>query len=447
MQEPRVSVGILNAERIEFVLYGDYKLEKSNEIFQGQFTAYLENDEIKVSSGEKIITLKPYEGFVPSNEKSDSFMIRDVLIGIAFHWQQKQNQQFRGAIKFVKENGKLTAVNYLLVEDYLVSVISSEMSANSSIELLKAHAIISRSWLFAQMEKEKEIGIKNEKPVSAHITEDELIRWYDREDHILYDVCADDHCQRYQGITKLYAHNAQRAVEETRGMVLTYNDKICDTRFSKSCGGISESFENVWEPVEHPYLKAIIDYKFPPDGFNLDLTVEENAVKWIKDNPPAFCNTHDERVLSQFLVDYDQDTRDFYRWTIEYTQEEISNLIKKKSGIDFGDILDFEPVERGYSGRLIKLKIIGSKKILTVGKELEIRKILSEAHLYSSAIVIEKSEIKDGIPQRFKIYGAGWGHGVGLCQIGAAVMSDMGYKFDEILMHYFKDTLIKKLYL
>ena len=446
MQEPRISVGILNAEKIEFVLYGDYKLERSDEIFQGKFTAFLENDEIKVSSGEKTITLKPNEGFYPSNEKSDSFMIRDVLIGIAFHWQQKQNQQFRGAIKFVKENGKLTAVNYLLVEDYLVSVISSEMSANSSIELLKAHAIISRSWLFAQIERKKEVSSKKEKPVSSHITEDELIRWYDREDHILYDVCADDHCQRYQGITKLYAHNAQKAVEETRGMVITYDDKICDARFSKSCGGISESFENVWEPVEHPYLKTIIDYKFPPDGFELDLTVEENAVKWIKGNPPAFCNTDDERVLSQFLVDYDQSTRDFYRWTLEYTQEEISSLIKRKSGIDFGDILDFEPVERGYSGRLIKLKIIGSKKTLTVGKELEIRKILSEAHLYSSAIVIEKSEIKDGVPQRFKIYGAGWGHGVGLCQIGAAVMSDLGYKFDEILMHYFKDTLIQKLY-
>ena len=446
MQEPRVSVGILNAEKIEFVLYGDYKLERCDEIFQGKFTAYLENDEIKVSSGEKTITLKPNESFYPLNEKSDSFMIRDVLIGIAFHWQQKQNQQFRGAIRFVKENGKLTAVNYLLVEDYLVSVISSEMSANSSIELLKAHAIISRSWLFAQMEKKKEFSKKKEKPVSFHITEDELIRWYDREDHVLYDVCADDHCQRYQGVTKLYAHNAQKAVEETRGMVLTYNDKICDTRFSKSCGGISESFENVWEPVEHPYLKTIIDYKFPPDGFELDLTVEENAVKWIKGNPPAFCNTDDERVLSQFLVDYDQSTRDFYRWTLEYEQEEISELIKRKSGIDFGDILDFEPVERGYSGRLIKLKIIGSKKTLTVGKELEIRKILSEVHLYSSAIVIEKSEIKDGVPQRFKIYGAGWGHGVGLCQIGAAVMSDLGYKFDEILMHYFKDTLIQKLY-
>ncbi len=446
MQNPKISVGILNADEIKFVLYGDYKLKDGDEIFQGEFTAKLENDQIKVTSKDKVVILKPDEGFFPSNEESDSFMIRDVIIGIQFHWQQKQNQQFRGAIKFVKENGKLTAVNYLSVEDYLVSVISSEMSANSSIELLKAHAIISRSWLFAQMEKKKSLGESKGNIPSQIVTEEEIVRWYDREDHKLYDVCADDHCQRYQGITMLHAHNAQQAIEETKGMVLTYNDKICDTRFSKSCGGISESFENVWEPVEHPYLKSIVDYKFPPDGFDLDLTKEENAAEWIKDNPPAFCNTKDERVLSQFLVDYDRDTRDFYRWTVEFTQEEIASLIKKKSGIDFGDILDFEPVERGHSGRLVKLKIIGSRKTMIIGKELEIRKVLSEAHLYSSAIVIEKSDEEDGVPQRFKIYGAGWGHGVGLCQIGAAVMSDLGYKFDEILMHYFKDSTIKKLY-
>ncbi len=446
MQVPKVSVGILNADEIRFVLYGDYKLKDSDEIFQGEFTAKLEGDKIRIDSKEKTVFLKHDEGFFPSNDKIDSFMIRDVVIGIAFHWQQKQNQQFRGAIKFVKENGKITAVNYLSIEDYLVSVISSEMSANSSIELLKAHAIISRSWLFAQIEKKNAIAKSEKKFKSVQKTEGELIRWYDREDHTLYDVCADDHCQRYQGITMLYAHNAQKAIEETTGMVLTYDGKICDTRFSKSCGGISEAFENVWEPVEYPYLKPIIDYKFPPDGFELDLTKEENAVKWIKSNPEAFCNTTDERVLSQFLVDYDRETKDFYRWKVVYTQEEIAGLIKKKSGIDFGDILDFEPVERGYSGRLVKLKIIGSKKTLTIGKELEIRKVLSEAHLYSSAIVIEKSDVQNGVPQKFTIYGAGWGHGVGLCQIGAAVMSDLGYKFDEILTHYFKNAKIRKLY-
>jgi SpoIID/LytB domain protein len=446
MHNPKVSVGILNADEIKFVLYGDYHLENGKEIFQGNFSATLENNKVKITSEDKTFYIEIGEGFEPSNEESDSFMIRDVLIGINFHWQQKQNQQFLGAIKFVKENGKLTAVNYLSVEDYLVSVISSEMSATSSIELLKAHAVISRSWLFAQMEKKKELDSQHKKNTSSFVSEDEIIRWYDREDHTLYDVCADDHCQRYQGITKLYAHNAQTAIEETKGLVLVYDDKICDTRFSKSCGGISENFENVWEPIEHPYLKAIVDYKFPPDGYELDLTIEENAVKWIKSNPPAFCNTNDERVLNQFLVDYDRNTKDFYRWTIEYTQEEISELIARKTGIDFGEILDFVPIERGPSGRLIKLRVVGSKKTMTIGKELEIRKMLSENHLYSSAIVIEKKNIENGVPKNFKIYGAGWGHGVGLCQIGAAVMSDMGYKFDEILAHYFKDANLKKIY-
>jgi SpoIID/LytB domain protein len=240
---------------------------------------------------------------------------------------------------------------------------------------------------------------------------------------------------------------AKQAIEETRGIVLTFDDKICDTRYSKSCGGISESFENVWEPVKHPYLSHIVDYKFSPENIDTDFSEEANAEKWIRSNPPAFCNTQDRRVLSQVLLEYDQKTVDFYRWKVEYTQEELSKLIFEKSGIDFGEILDLVPVERGYSARFIKLKIIGSKKTLIIGKELEIRRILSPSHLYSSAFVVEKQDISEnGLPGKFILLGAGWGHGVGLCQIGAAVMGQLGYSFDEILLHYFRGAKLKKIY-
>ncbi len=443
---PNISVAILNADEISFVLYGNFRLENSDETIRGEFAAKLEDGKIIVIQDDKKIEIEENSGFSPIDKENDTFMIRDVVIGIDFHWEQKRNQKFLGAIKFVKENGRVTALNYLSAEDYLVSVISSEMSPTSSLELLKAHSIISRSWLFAQIkrkEKGKIAEVKNKYFTDNH---NERIRWYDREDHLLYDVCADDHCQRYQGVTKLFAHNAQAAVELTRGMVLYYEDEICDARFSKSCGGITEAFENVWEPRAFPYLQSVVDFKYYPDDFEPDLTVEENAVKWIKGNPPAFCNTTDEKVISEFLVDYDQETKDFYRWKIEYSQSELTNILRRKTGIDFGEILDLLPMERGYSGRLIRLKIIGSKKSLIIGKELEIRNALAESHLYSSAIAIDKLNIENGVPGKFVIWGAGWGHGVGLCQIGAAVMAEMGYKFDEILNHYFKNTIIKKIY-
>jgi len=443
---PQISVAILNSDEISFVLYGNYHLENSKEIFQGEFKAKLINEKIIVTQNEKEIEIKENSGFYPTDNDNDSFMIRDVVIGINFHWEQKRNQKFIGAIKFIKENGKITALNYLSAEDYLVSVISSEMSPTSSIELLKAHSIISRSWLFAQIERKENKTKKQWKEALPILNENERIRWYDREDHLLYDVCADDHCQRYQGITLLYAHNAQIAVEMTKGMVLVYENNICDARFSKSCGGISEAFENVWEPVPHPYLQSVVDFKYLPDEYELDLRIEKNAIKWIKNSPPAFCNTKDEKVISEFLVDYDQQTKDFYRWKVEYSQSELANIIKRKTAVDFGSIIDLVPIERGYSGRLIKLKIVGSKKSMIIGKELEIRSALAESHLYSSAIVVDKINIENGIPQKFVIWGAGWGHGVGLCQIGAAVMANMGYKFDEILSHYFKNSTIKKIY-
>jgi SpoIID/LytB domain protein len=312
--------------------------------------------------------------------------------------------------------------------------------------MLKSLAVVSRSWLLAQIEKSKSIKMKKEVYSSESRTEDEYIKWYDREEHELFDVCADDHCQRYQGITKISTQAARQAVEETFGLVLMFENKICDARFSKSCGGITEAFHNVWEPVVHEYLTSIIDYKFEPENYNIDFSEEKNARKWIMGNPPAYCNTKEEKILSQVLIDYDQETKDFFRWKVVYSQTEISDLISKNSGMDFGEIIDLIPIERGASSRLIKLKIKGSKKELVVGKELEIRRLLSLTHLYSSAITIEKQNVDNNIPGKFVLYGAGWGHGVGLCQIGAAVMAERGHSFDEILLHYFNNARLNKIY-
>ncbi|MCF6268657.1 MAG: SpoIID/LytB domain-containing protein [Melioribacteraceae bacterium] len=446
MTEPNVSVAIMSNNEITFELHGDFECSCNGKPWSGKYIAKYENDIITISNDSETHTVENNTTFYSDDIGANTFLLREVLIGKNFHWQQKENQRFQGSLKFLIEDGVLTAVNVLPIESYLTSVISSEMNATSSHELLKAHSIISRSWLLAQTDKSKDIIASNQEYESEIKTNNELIKWYDKEDHTLYDVCADDHCQRYQGITKLTEHNAQEAVASTRGIVLKYDDKICDTRFSKSCGGISESFENVWEPIEHPYLQKVVDYKYDPEEYELDLRKEAAADKWIRNNPSAYCNTTDERILSQVLVDYDRDTTDFYRWRVEYTQEEISAIIKKRSGIDFGNIIDLIPIERGYSGRLIKLKIVGSNKVLTIGKELEIRKILSESHLYSSGFVVDKGKEIDGVPSKFVLIGSGWGHGVGLCQIGAAVMGEMGFTFDVILLHYFKNTDIKRIY-
>jgi stage II sporulation protein D len=444
MNEPTISIGILSAPQINFDLYGDFTTPDVPKKLSGRYTAGIENDKIVVikengnSFSGKEITITPDE------LETESFLLRDVVIGKSFHWEKKENQRFRGELKFIKEDDKITAVNNILIEEYLSSVISSEMSANSSLELLKAHAIVSRGWLLAQLEKKISNG--SHKSVNEFITEKEIIRWYDREDHTNYDLCADDHCQRYQGVSKIINDNAVNAIEATRGLVLKYDDVICDTRYSKCCGGMSEGFENVWEPVKHNYLSPIVDYKFELDGIDYDLTLDIPAERWIKSNPHAFCNTNDPKILSQILVDSDRPTNNFFRWRVEYSQEELSQIIKEKSGIDFGNILDLIPVERGYSGRILKLKIVGDNKTFIIGKELEIRKTLSKSHLYSSAFTVHKKEIKNNIPQKFILDGAGWGHGVGLCQIGAAVMGESGYNFDEILLHYFKGAKIQKIY-
>jgi SpoIID/LytB domain protein len=443
MLEPQLSIGIMYQAEIIFRLNERYLLAPNGVPFEGiQKVEYLNgkiwlNDEM--TDEEELI-------FEPVRYHEASFELNDVTIGINFHWERKEDQTFKGSLKIMIENDKLTAINILPLEDYLVSVISSEMSATSSLELLKAHAIISRSWLLAQTEKGENLQHSGKTYQSISETPEEYIRWYDREDHLNFDVCADDHCQRYQGITRQSTELVEQAIAATRGMLLMSNGKICDARFSKSCGGIAETFENVWEPEVHSYLQAIIDNPNAPEGFDTDLTNEAAADKWIRNAPVAFCNTRDKEVLSQVLNDYDQETKDFYRWKLTYQQADLAELIARKTGRDFGAILDLVPVERGKSGRLKKLKIVGSKLALTIGKELEIRKTLSESHLYSSAFVVDKLNITNGIPGEFVLTGAGWGHGVGLCQIGAAMMGAKGYKYDEILLHYFRGASISKEY-
>ena len=442
--QPKIHVGIIANDEIRFLLKQKFHSEKKEEFLPSDYIATIENNQIclKSESGNKFCSTS----FLISPEKTDEvFELKNVIIGVDFHWEQQENQQFKGALKLIPENGKVRAINIIDLEEYLKSVISSEMSATSSMELLKAHAVISRSWLLAQIEKTKSIQSRGGLYQTSHENENEIIRWYDREDHNNFDVCADDHCQRYQGISKIHSEKVLNAVEETFGEVLMYEGKICDARFSKCCGGISENFENVWEPVRHPYLTKVVDSEFG-DTTCVDLRQEEEAELWIRSKPQAFCNTSDKKILSQVLPYFDQKTTDFYRWKVEYSQQEISELIKKRSGIDFGEIINLEVIQRGHSSRIIKLKITGTRKILTVGKELEIRKWLSKSHLYSSAFVVDHLELVNGIPQKIVLTGAGWGHGVGLCQIGAAVLGEKGYSYKAILNHYFRGAELKKLY-
>ena len=434
--EPKVSVGIMFEPQIVFVLGGEYLSEGKS---------YSGEQRLFVNDGKVSFNGNLYDELLFEPVKSEStFELKDVTIGINFHWERKENQSFSGSVKFIVEDGKITAVNVLSVEDYLTSVISSEMSATASLELLKAHAVISRSWLLAQIQKNKEIVESKQEYSTMVVTDDELVRWYDREDHTRFDICADDHCQRYQGVTRASTSIVRDAIAQTRGLLLMSDGKICDARYSKSCGGAFEEFQYCWEYIKYPYLVKQRDSKTETEL--PDLTIEEEAEKWILSSPESFCNTTDKEILSQVLNHYDQETVNFYRWTQEYSQKELSALILKRSGVDYGDILDLIPVERGTSGRLVKLKIVGTKKTKTIGKELEIRRTLSESHLYSSAFVVEKIGNENGVPQKFVLKGAGWGHGVGLCQIGAAVMGEKGYKFDEILLHYFVGASLEKLY-
>ena len=440
--QPDIQVGIMAEKQISIAFSGKYTVEGITA--PAEFTASITDNLIFLHSGKEIFAEGLEFHFLPTSPEN-SFLLKNVTIGIDFHWQQQQDLQFRGSLKLIIEDGNVRTINIVPVEEYLRSVISSEMSATSSPELLKAHAVISRSWLLAQIAKKQKLQAEKHVYQTSQQSENERIRWYDREDHSLFDVCADDHCQRYQGITRIISDKAHAAIEATFGEVLMAHHEICDARFSKCCGGMSENFENVWEPVPHSYLTHISDSEqdINPDA---DLRREDQADAWIRNNPPAFCHTSDKQVLSQVLPDFDQATTDFYRWQVSFTQEELSALIRRKTGVDFGQIIRLEPIERGYSARLVKLKITGTKRTLTIGKELEIRRTLSESHLYSSAFVTDHLDVKDGIPQKFVLTGAGWGHGVGLCQIGAAVMGEKGYSYKQILNHYFRHAELKKLY-
>lgn len=422
-QQAPLHVGIVSNKDIRFRLDGAYLFEQEGNVYTGEQIACIENG--KVRFGGKL-----YDSirFV-RHEASSSFWLYDVVIGVHFHWERKEAQHFAGDLHIIVEENQLTAINIIGVEDYLQSVISSEMSASSHIELLKAHAVISRSWVLRPLYHPSASS-----SACVEDTEGRHIRWYERDAHKHFDVCADDHCQRYQGITRQTSKSVEEAVKATWGEVLTYEGKICDARFYKSCGGATERFEHCWAAESHPYLRPILDAK---DGILPDLTQEQEAEKWILTSPKAFCNTTDKTILSQVLNGYDQETEDFYRWQVHYSQEELSVLVREKSGIDFGTIEDLIPKKRGESGRIYELEIVGSKQHLTIGKELEIRKWLSASHLYSSAFVVRKEQDSSQKTVGFTLYGAGWGHGVGLCQIGAAVMATQGYSYKEILSHYF----------
>ena len=446
-----IRVGILTRSEVRVIFNGKYSCEGN------------------MYEGEHI--LKEAGVYTPTSDDC-TFDLCDVTIGIDFHWERNETQRFKGSLEILPtEDGKFTAVNILDIEEYLKSVISSEMSATSHIELLKAHAVISRSWAMCKI-----LRSLQGKAFASYDTEDKHICWYGSEPHIGFDVCADDHCQRYQGLRAKDHKNAIKAVQETKGEVLcqlgisvqtsgetsllelsrvkpeitseTSNFRseelgvkdyeICDARFYKCCGGVTEEFETCWEDTHFDYLVKVEDNDAQIEETistkqSLDLTTEEGARKWIMSNPDAFCNTNDKKILSQVLNDYDQETIDFYRWKVVYSQEELTALVARHAP-QLGKIIDLIPLKRGVSGRIYELKIVGENSTIIIGKELEIRKWLSNSHLYSSAFVVEKEN------DTFTLYGAGWGHGVGLCQIGAAVMATKGYTYKEILAHYYPNT-------
>lgn len=438
MKEPEISVGIVHAQEICFTLNGNF-FAKGETVCGPQTVAFSEGGILWNGKLYRELT------FTPQEEKA-SFTINNVTIGLNFHWERQETQSFMGILKLCVYEDQITAINILPAEDYLTSVISSEMSVTSSLEFLKAHAVISRSWLFAQMEKRKAMSHNTGNFFPFVKTDSEYIRWYDREDHTIFDVCADDHCQRYQGITKASNQVVVEAVKATRGQLLMYGDKVCDARFSKCCGGATERFSSCWENTDYPYLDTTRDTD-PEENLPLpDLSDEREANKWIRTSPTSFCQTHDPKVISQILNNYDQETTDFYRWTVRYSQDELAELIRTKTKTDYGQIVDLIPVQRGPSGRLCKLKVVGTLRTMTIGKELEIRRTLSPNHLFSSAFVVDKGPLNEGIPEWFILTGAGWGHGVGLCQIGAAVMGEKGYNYVEILQHYYKGADIRKYY-
>ena len=430
-QQPKIRVGILAEREIRFCLNDSYTDGRS--FFEGEMQISATDGKLNWN-GILIdsLTLKP-------SEHGSTFTLHDVTIGIGFHWERKEDQTFSGQLKFIVENGLVRAINILPVEDYLTSVISSEMKPTATKEFLKAHAVISRSWVLAQLRSPYHTTTTPAAAPKHDYILDRIIKWYDHDQHTLFDVCADDHCQRYQGRTRIISAAAETAVKETFGQTLVFDGHLCDARFSKCCGGITEEFETCWQDEHKPYLIPLRDSSIN-EGPLPDLTIEENARQWILSEPKSFCNSADGNILSESLNGYDLETPDYYRWTVEYTTAQVSDIFRRKSGLDIGEIVDLRPVKRGPSGRIYELEIEGTKQTVTIGKELEIRRTLSESHLFSSAFVVEKTQ--DG----FTLKGAGWGHGVGLCQIGAAVMASKGYTYREILQHYYPGTSLGRFY-
>ncbi|MBI3587004.1 MAG: SpoIID/LytB domain-containing protein [Ignavibacteriales bacterium] len=441
-QEPVIKVGIFEGRKeVRGTLKGKFHITGGGEL-EGDFVARVQAGKIVLTShaGNKPIELP--EVFCKASQGA-SFVLKDVTIGVQFHWQRNEDQTFEGDIRLLLAgDGTITAINEIGLEGYLKSVISSEMSAEAPVELLKAHAITSRSWLVAMLDREKRTKQQGKPAPRSFQKPNELIRWYDREDHVLFDVCADDHCQRYQGVTKIISQGADEAVRRTRGTFLVYQNEVCDARFYKSCGGLTEKFENAWEDTSIPYLQVVSDSSIR----HPEIRSESEAERWIRSSPDAYCNTTDGNILRQVLPSFDQETTDFFRWTVKYEREELEQIIASRSGFDFGTINNLTPVQRGLSGRIVTLKIEGSKKTIVVGKELEIRRWLSKSHLYSSAFVVDVERDANGIPKHFILRGAGWGHGVGLCQIGAAVMATKGKKAEEIVKHYFLNSELRQLY-
>jgi len=441
-KEPLLSVGIYEREtETHGALDGWFTLPDGTRL-TGEFSVRPNQGGLVLIGNHGWELLRGVEIRLVPEEKA-TFTLQGVTIGINFHWERKEDQTFEGGLRLLPNaDGTITAINDAGVEQYLKSVISSEMSAEAPLELLRAHAITSRSWLVAMLERQKQFKNVGGPARRGRETEAEIVRWYDREDHKLYDVCADDHCQRYQGITKIISPAAEQAVRDTRGVFLVEGGQICDARYSKSCGGRSEVFASAWEEVSVPYLATISDAarEHPLIGS------EAAAERWVCSSPDAYCNTTDGKILRQVLPSFDQETTDFYRWTVTYAQEELAALLLKRSGIDFGAVHRLEPLQRGPSGRIVRLRIVGSRRTVVVGKELEIRRWLSPSHLYSSAFVIRTEDGPRGVPARFTLHGAGWGHGVGFCQIGAAVMAAQGFQAESIVKHYFRGAELKKLY-
>jgi len=437
--EPRITVGIMDRQtEVAGRLEGNYHIEGVG-LLSGKFVAKATAGVIVLTDDHNIELIRsPILHFTAV--QSSSFHIVNVTIGIDFHWERKEEQVFQGNLVLrLRDDGTISVINEINLEDYLRSVVSSEMSSAAPKQFLRAHAILSRSWILAALDRKKRTS---QEPVIGTATDDELIRWYDREDHDVYDVCADDHCQRYQGVTKIISGQAGDAVMETSGTVITSGDTICDARYSKACGGLTENYQTAWSDKQIAYLASISD----SPAHHRPIRTEEEATRWMLSAPVAYCNTEDARILERILPDFDRDTKDFFRWTVSYRREELEQIVNQKSGFDFGTLKAMIPLQRGPSGRISKLRIVGSERSMIVGKELEIRRWLSRSHLYSSAFVVETCSNANGDVEEFTFHGAGWGHGVGLCQIGAAVMAIQGFSAEEILLHYFPSTELKNLY-